>query len=379
MTLFLDFSLITGILITLLILFFLIKKKGKNKAHRILMAIFVLVFLVLVCYYGYLHRIHLILVGTYIFVDTFDVLIGPLLWLYVRCITNSPYNTLYRNKKHFVYPLLSVLFISLPSLVLMINGTFDHSILGRLDSYFSFEILYSLVYTIAAYYKLLDFQVLVKHHYSNLEHKDLNWVKLFLIGVIGIITIDVSTTIYEFTIDSKLDWNIGYITVVPGIFLLVYLGYYGISQATILVPDFLFNEQHPSKTSLGNKTRTPSKKYEYDKKEMEVLKSELSVLMEKEKPYLREDLTLNHLSQILSTSDKKLSTVLNQQMNISFYDYINGFRVETVKEKLKGTDSDNYTLLAIAYDCGFKSKTSFNRIFKKYTGVSPSEYKKHQK
>ena len=129
MTLFLDFSLITGVLASLFILFFLTKKKNKDNAQKLLISIFVLLFLALVCYYSYLHKIYVVLIGTFVFVDAFDVLIGPLLWTYVNCMINSPLNTINKNKKYFIYPLASILFVSLPSVILMVNGTFEESIL----------------------------------------------------------------------------------------------------------------------------------------------------------------------------------------------------------------------------------------------------------
>ena len=59
---------------------------------------------------------------------------------------------------------------------------------------------------------------------------------------------------------------------------------------------------------------------------------------------------------------------------ISFYDLINDYRVETVKQKMRSSESRQFTLLALAFDSGFKSKTSFNRVFKQKTGMSPSQY-----
>jgi len=95
-----------------------------------------------------------------------------------------------------------------------------------------------------------------------------------------------------------------------------------------------------------------------------------------EKAYLDENLTLSKLAELIPTTDKKLSTFLNQHLNITFYDMINAYRVESVKEKLLSNNYNNLTLLGIAYESGFNSKSSFNRIFKKETGLSPSEYKK---
>lgn len=96
--------------------------------------------------------------------------------------------------------------------------------------------------------------------------------------------------------------------------------------------------------------------------------------MKVDKMYLDENLTLNKLASKLSITDKHLSAFLNQHLNITFYDYVNSHRVTSVIDKLKSQEYKNITLLGIAYESGFKSKTSFNRVFKKETGLSPSTY-----
>ena len=86
-------------------------------------------------------------------------------------------------------------------------------------------------------------------------------------------------------------------------------------------------------------------------------------------------LTLGILADAISMTDKKLSALLNHYLQTSFYDFINAYRVTEVQNKMKDERYDHYTLLAIGLECGFKSKASFNRIFKKVTGLSPSKYK----
>ncbi|MEM6803057.1 MAG: helix-turn-helix domain-containing protein, partial [Bacteroidota bacterium] len=82
----------------------------------------------------------------------------------------------------------------------------------------------------------------------------------------------------------------------------------------------------------------------------------------------------------LDTTDKKLSYLLNQQLATNFYEYINKHRIAHFKQALSDKKNSNYSLLGLAYDAGFKSKSSFYRIFKKETGMSPSAYlKKIQK
>jgi len=71
-----------------------------------------------------------------------------------------------------------------------------------------------------------------------------------------------------------------------------------------------------------------------------------------------------------------LSQVINEQFNLNFFDFVNRYRVEVFKEKIKDTVFRNYSLLGIAFECGFNSKSAFNRIFKQATGLTPSQFKK---
>ena len=97
--------------------------------------------------------------------------------------------------------------------------------------------------------------------------------------------------------------------------------------------------------------------------------------MDKEKPYLNSTITLNDLSEKLAVSSHNLSEVINTRLQQSFFDFINTYRVEEVKKALTDPAKSHYTLLSIALDCGFNSKTSFNTVFKKHTRLTPSQYK----
>jgi AraC-like DNA-binding protein len=74
-------------------------------------------------------------------------------------------------------------------------------------------------------------------------------------------------------------------------------------------------------------------------------------------------------------STHNLSEILNTRLNQNFYDFINRYRVEEVKKRLSENDSGKFSLIAIAFDSGFNSKSSFNTIFKKLTGVTPSQFR----
>ncbi len=82
------------------------------------------------------------------------------------------------------------------------------------------------------------------------------------------------------------------------------------------------------------------------------------------------------VSRELNIHPNTLSQVINRAEQKNFFDYINSLRVSEFKERTMKSDYQKYTLLSLAHDCGFNSKTSFNRNFKKITGKSPSEYLK---
>ena len=94
---------------------------------------------------------------------------------------------------------------------------------------------------------------------------------------------------------------------------------------------------------------------------------------------MKEDISLQSLSEELDVPAYQLSWVINRKMNLTFSELVNSYRVEEVKKRLASPQDTEKTILDIAFDAGFNTKTSFNRVFKKITGVTPSHYRRqHQ-
>ena len=108
--------------------------------------------------------------------------------------------------------------------------------------------------------------------------------------------------------------------------------------------------------------------------ETELWKSKIETLIQEEKLYQNPELTLTDLAKKLETNVSVISKTINQGFQMNFNDYINNFRIEAVKISLSNGEHKKSTLLGIAYDCGFNSKATFNRAFKKNTGKTPKEY-----
>jgi AraC-like DNA-binding protein len=107
---------------------------------------------------------------------------------------------------------------------------------------------------------------------------------------------------------------------------------------------------------------------------LKIVVQDLEKLMNSEMLYLQAELSLADISKKLKIPRHHLTQALNTQVGKNFYTYINEFRVETVIESLKKPENRQFTVLAIALESGFNSKSTFNSVFKKITGLTPSEF-----
>ena len=103
-------------------------------------------------------------------------------------------------------------------------------------------------------------------------------------------------------------------------------------------------------------------------------KEKITHLFSKEEIYKNPNLTLTDVASLLDTNRNMISKAINQEFKMNFNDFVNEKRAEAVIDKLKNGEHVKNTLLGIALDCGFNSKTTFNRAFKKHTGITPKQF-----
>jgi AraC-like DNA-binding protein len=156
---------------------------------------------------------------------------------------------------------------------------------------------------------------------------------------------------------------------IASIFVLIQ-GFFGQKQGKIFKEDVL--------NAMTNKHDNETKQTEPLKSEDEIFITKLIDYMKKDKPYLNPDLSIAVLASELNVSSDYLSGILNGKLNRNFFDFINKYRIEEFKIACKDPKNKNYTIISIAYDCGFNSKATFNRVFKAETGYTPGEYQKLQ-
>ncbi|RQH23266.1 AraC family transcriptional regulator [Okeania hirsuta] len=222
--------------------------------------------------------------------------------------------------------------------------------------------IYGVVYFIFSVRLLSQVKGKLVHIFSELSEVQFRWLFKFVYTFFGVITLDFLFTLIEFLWNYYADWD-GYVVVLALIISMFYLAYYGIQQVSHFIPEFLFE---PEKEKIVSQ-------------DFAALGIQLKQLMEEEKPYLNPRLSLRDLAEKMGISDKNLSMMINNHLELTFYDLVNAYRVEEAKTRLMSADLDKYTVTGIGKMCGFSSKSSFYRVFKNETGITPLAYIKKQR
>ena len=136
--------------------------------------------------------------------------------------------------------------------------------------------------------------------------------------------------------------------------------------------------KHYQISTLSNKQ--PVKKYKdsvLTQKESQELAAQLQRIMQNEKPYLDDSISLSSLASALDIQPRQLSQVINENYERNFFDFINSFRIEEAKTMLSDVKFKGHKIYEIMYDVGFNSRSSFNTAFKKVTGRTAKQYREH--
>ncbi|MFC1724396.1 helix-turn-helix domain-containing protein [candidate division KSB1 bacterium] len=225
----------------------------------------------------------------------------------------------------------------------------------------------------------------IKHYYSYSKNIDLKWLYFLSNGFAIFLLFMLFRSHLQKILGLEIPSSYNYSWLVMVLYVFG-IGFYGYKQKGI----FLHTDYDATTASNDRinalEFNTPAdqelekEKIHYQKsglkkEEAEELSGNLKSLMENKKPYLDYDLNLVTLAKKLGTTTHKLSQVLNENFSKNFFDFINEYRIEEVKKQLFLPEKENYKIIAIAYDCGFNSKSTFYTLFKKSTSLTPAEYR----
>jgi AraC-like DNA-binding protein len=296
---------------------------------------------------------------------------GPLLFLYVNFMTRPERKFRWLALLHFIpfvaFLTVSVIFRTKP-LVKDLENFFVP------DRFISLRIIYSGCFFLSVtIYSILTF-IVIKRHQDNLKNLisytsgviTLNWLKilsisfyaayliLFILGGLNIIGNYIPFDPYFVVF--------GFIA----LFSFVY-SIYGIKQPVIFGQELrpVDDKRDSEKYSKSGLKENQAQDY---------LQKLISFVSEN-KPFLNRDLSIQDLSQMTGIPRHHITQVLNEKYKRNFFTFINEYRVKEVIERFSDPKFNHYTILAIAFDAGFNSKTTFNSIFKNQTGLTPREFR----
>lgn len=366
-----------GFLLAIIIL----HKYRKLFANRFLALLIGLFSLVLLSLFMSEVRVYRKIPYLFILLDGIPLLLFPLYYLYARHLVHHSTRLTKPEWLHFLpfvlYKLYSVtdLFKSKAEMMALIQSVESQNLHGRYMIYNWVIAIQGFLYMTVTLAILVRYSEQIKNLFSSLDKIKLNWFRNMTIGATSLLIIFLAGQTFV-TAGIHLSHFFDLTSFLFAVFLYA-VGYMGLVHSEIFMEPEVAHSLD-SAFKKGNQTKKYQKSGLSEDK-AQTIEKDLIQLMEKEKPYVDSGLTLTQLAGRLEISPHNLSEVINTQLQQTFFDFINNYRVEQVKTDLADPQKQQYTFLALALEAGFNSKSSFNSIFKKHTGVTPSEYRKRIK
>lgn len=312
------------------------------------------------------------------FIISMFLLHGPFLYLYVESLTSGKKRFTKSDLLHFIpfcsfyiYLSISLCFPEYSSRIRLDHVTIDVQPPHVFVIFLLITALSGPIYFIASYLKLKNINISILNNFSTTDEINIDWLKklVYIFGIIWSALIVIAIVHHIFHYASMAFCTDGIFLSLSAFIILV--GYFGLRQKEIFTR--FPKEEHV----FVSGQRTKYQSMNLSEIEFSDFIGRINSSMEHEKPFLNPEISLPELATLVNIPPYQLSRVINEKFGCNFFDFINGYRVNEIKRKLNDPAFDNLSLLGIAYDCGFNSKSAFNRIFKKMTGLTPSEYKKN--
>lgn len=360
----LNFFLIISVFIGFTFIFkTFFSKKGSDKS---------IIYLNLVVVFLVLNYLQIVLIDN-IFTDAnyfikmlrlpFYVLILPAFYTFV-----TYYLSVERKIKSFVIISLTLFFFEIIIRLVLFNFRNNHYLIAQ---YRQIEEIINFLFSLFIFFKAFLLLYTRENLYQSvLKFDNLKWLKKFMIIATIIMFTWLSAVIFNLDKVEKPPMYIYYplrFSIFILIFWLSYNGFfnYSLLSERILIREELFKEKN--KIIKLNNSTSKSEKFISIKNHIE---NNLN--------YLNPEFSLEKLSSDIKMSSSSLSHIINEESGYNFSDYINSLRVEKAKELLLSIDFKEYTILSIGLECGFNSKSTFYLAFKKFTGKTPTEFRKHK-
>lgn len=302
---------------------------------------------------------------------------GPLLYFYVKSVTSSAF----RFRREHIYHFVPVVIYIVYRIVILIydsaqpgfaetqNGVLMEDVHNQYVGafYSALQNVQHLLYLAFTVQLFLQYKAKIKQFYSNTYKLELSWLRNFLAIYILLFVYSLFETMTDLVV-MNLHWTQRWWYHLIAACAIIYIGIKGYFTDTGVLTDLEFDRVRPTPISLGGGH------VEVNTAQYLEQKVKVSHYMESKSAYLDPDLSLKSLASGLNYTPGQLSEVINSGFGVNFNDFVNRYRIEAIKSKIDDKMHLHLSLVAIAMDCGFNSMATFNRVFKKLTGMSPTQY-----
>jgi len=305
-------------------------------------------------------------------------LLAPLLYLYIRSLCHQNF-TLKKSQLLHLIPFLTLFVLAVMSVRIQLtaaNSTL--SVVENFLAYYLWNIFWTMnfiqifLYIVLMLQAIRKYRIKIKSLYSSIEKINLNWL-ISLMVVICLHWLFVVTRATLGLLNIKHPDLLAVLDLFSITIFLVYtttLVFRGLNQLKI------FSGMPTGIPENGTSQNSKSSNSKLNKFDIQAYLQKLTEYMQTQKPYLTPSLTINELSEKLSIPSWQLSRVINVSFHQNFFNFVNWYRIEEAKRHFRDPNQHHKTILEILYEVGFNSKSTFNSVFKKFTGVTPKQFKK---
>lgn len=301
-------------------------------------------------------------------------LIGPVIWFYTKSLLDDSFQLRGKDWLHLLPAALYLLY----SLVVFVSDVFlleDYYFYADgwdkdLAPWYQFTGLLAMIAYFAI--SLRHYNAYRKRIVDELSYADtvtFRWMKQYLIALLFIMLVRVAFLLLLPSLGSFGKW-FWYYLIFAALFCFIALAGYTNAIRAQLVGSGAKPKRSPPPSPEPKAESSPG----LDNQDLDLFKPRILHLMETERIYENPTLTLTDVADALGTTSKQVSQVINQGFELNFNDFVNHYRVEAVKKRFAAGEQEQFTILSIALGCGFNSKTTFNRVFKRRTGMTPQQY-----
>jgi AraC-like DNA-binding protein len=373
---------ITNILFVLVIfqllflsLFLFTQKKGKRISNLLLGCFYLTISLNLL-------DVFLLLTGAYIsnpylagWGSCLPLLFGPTIYFYTQSVLNKDFSITFKKAKH-LFPF--IIFFSCTEIYFLaqpvkfqervLSDILQHHLPWPVSIVSTLIFIQFLLYIIASLREVSLFKKAANQHFSNKKQTEVSWLfsTIIFFWLIVIITIVNGLLV-------QTSWSSFYLVGFNLIILAMLVFIVTVLLKALQKPYFLSFAEESDSPSLLQTSLTDSESIEKEKMLQMIL-----IHMQNNKPFLEPELTLDQLASQLFMKPRVLSQTINEVLGQNFYDFVNHFRIEEASHLLTNPKDKKITVLEVLYAVGFNSKSSFNTLFKKYTGSTPTDFRKKQ-